>query len=81
MGVSTWLNPLGQSVAVSLSDPSKVQMVRIDYTVTVDPPSAVNGLNATGTVTIYVKEDDSDGRDRSHCVDNHQVTSARSITE
>jgi hypothetical protein len=69
------LNPLGQSVVVSLDDSTMAQTVILNYTVTVDPPKAVNGTNATGTVTLLVIED-TQGEEQT-CSHDYQVTSSR----
>ena len=78
MGASVWLNQVGQSVGVSLDDPTMAQTVTFDYTVTVDPSTAVNGTNATGTVTLFVTEDTLGGVGEGCSIDP-QVTSSRSL--
>jgi hypothetical protein len=77
VGASVRLNPLGQSVAVSLDDLTMSQTVTLDYTVAVDPPTAVNGTCATGTVTLFVK--DALGRRQRNCSYDHKITFSRRL--
>ena len=74
-----WINPSRQTIGVRLDDSSFVQVVLLEYTVTVDPPFLADGLNATAVVYIEIEETDVVTEQDGHCNHQEKATSARSL--
>ena len=43
-------------MGLAVDDLNLVQTITFDYTINVEPPSLVQGLNSTGSVTVEVKK-------------------------
>ncbi|XP_062515696.1 uncharacterized protein LOC134191133 isoform X2 [Corticium candelabrum] len=79
LGAFVWINPSRQTIGVRLDDSSFVQVVLLEYTVTVDPPYLADGLNATAVVYIEIEETDVVTEQDGHCNHQEKATSARRL--